>query len=189
MGQANSSQQGGGEYSLLRELPNGALVVDSTGETHFLKEYSYTSQEAYQQAFVNFSKKLPEKHQHILYLQRTNTKVENTFCSTFYKISLLYEYLDHTLQLEIQQRNQEHKIFDEKEVWSVLCSCVLGISEMIRVEGRCHAALTLKDIRLNQDGLVKVLSLEMVGLDADHDFSKEGTTRQLAVTILNCLLM
>lgn len=75
MGQANPNHQASGEYSLLRELPNGTLVSDSKGETHFLKEYSYTNQEAYQQAFVNFSKKLPEKHQHILYLQRTNTKV------------------------------------------------------------------------------------------------------------------
>lgn len=44
MGQTNPNQQTGGEYSLLKELPNGALVVDSKGETHFLKEYSYTSQ-------------------------------------------------------------------------------------------------------------------------------------------------
>ena len=40
-------------------------------------------------------------------------------------------------------------MFDEKEVWSVLCSCVLGVSEMIRVEGRSHSALSTKDIRLN----------------------------------------
>lgn len=29
----------------------------------------------------------------------------------------------------------------------------------------------------------------MIGLDNDHDQSKEGTTKQLAITILNCLLM
>ena len=54
----------------------------------------------------------------------------------------------------------------------MLCSCVLGVSEMIRVEGRSHAALTTKDIRLNEEGLVKILSLEMVGMDKDHDLNK-----------------
>lgn len=74
-------------------------------------------------------------------------------------------------------------------MWSVLCATVLGVSEMIRVEGRCHAALTAKDIRLTEEGTVKILGLEMVGMDKDHDPTKEGTTKQLAITILHCLLM
>lgn len=114
MGQTNNGQAiSNGEYTILRETPNGSIVKElNNNRLHFLKEYSFTNQEAYQEAFVNFSKKLPEKHQHILYLERTNTKLENTFCSTFYKISLLYEYFDHTLQREIEQRNQQRKVFD-----------------------------------------------------------------------------
>ena len=77
MGQGSSAQNmPGAEYSLVRDLPNGSIVRENAnGRLHFLKEYSFTNQEAYQQAFVNFSKKLPEKHQHILYLERTNTKL------------------------------------------------------------------------------------------------------------------
>lgn len=77
MGQASNGQTlPNGEYSLHRELPNGSIVKEQVnGKLHFLKEYSFTNQEAYQQAFVNFSKKLPDKHQHILYLERTNTKL------------------------------------------------------------------------------------------------------------------
>jgi len=40
---------------------------------------------------------------------------------------------------------------------------------MIRIDGRSHAALSAKDIRLNEEGLVKILSLEMVGMEGDHD--------------------
>lgn len=29
----------------------------------------------------------------------------------------------------------------------------------------------------------------MVGMDADHDINQEGTVKQLALTILNCILM
>ena len=60
---------------------------------------------------------------------------------------------------------------------------------MIRIEGRCHSALAPKDIRLNEEGLVKILSLEMIGMESGQDLNTEGTTRQLAVTILHCLLM
>ena len=60
---------------------------------------------------------------------------------------------------------------------------------MIRVEGRSHSALSTKDIRLNEEGLVKILSLEMIGMSSDHDPNREGTTKQLAITVLNCLLM
>lgn len=71
----------------------------------------------------------------------------------------------------------------------MLCSSVLGISEMIRFEGRSHSALAAKDIRLTEEGLVKILSLEMVGMDKDHDPNKEGTTKQLAITVLSLLMM
>ena len=39
---------------------------------------------------------------------------------------------------------------------------------MIRLEGRCHSALSTKDIRLNQDGLIKILAIEMVGMEGDN---------------------
>lgn len=60
---------------------------------------------------------------------------------------------------------------------------------MIRFERRSHSALKTKDIRLTSEGVVKILSLEMIGMDSDHDANEEGTTRQLALTVLNCLLM
>jgi hypothetical protein len=60
---------------------------------------------------------------------------------------------------------------------------------MIRFEGRSHAALRTKDLRLTHEGVVKILSLEMVGMDPDHDVNQEGTVKQLAQTILNCILM
>lgn len=99
MGQSGSTgATGSGEWAVLRDTLNGRLVRGSEGTVHFLKEYSYSNQEQYQQAYLAFTKKLPEKHSHILQLQKTNTQLENTFCSSFYKISLLYEFIEHSLQ-------------------------------------------------------------------------------------------
>lgn len=87
------------------------------------------------------------------------------------------------------QRKKDAKAFDEKEIWSVLCSCALAMTEMIRMEGRSHAALRTRDIRLTKEGVVKILSMEMVGIEVGQDAAEEGSTKQLAMTVLNCLLM
>ena len=59
----------------------------------------------------------------------------------------------------------------------------------MRAEGRTHSALTPRDIRLSEEGLIKILSLEMVGMHSDHDISKESTPKDLVPTILKCYLM
>jgi len=64
---------------------------------YFIKEYAYTSEEAFQQAFLKFSAKLTSKNDNVLNLQKTNTKVDNTFCSTFYKIVLIFEFINYSL--------------------------------------------------------------------------------------------
>ena len=75
------------------------------------------------------------------------------------------------------------------EVWTLLCACSLALSEMIRVEGRAHAAIKPKDIRLNPEGIVKLLALEMVGIDSDHEAATEGKTKDLAITMMQCILL
>ena len=91
MGQSGSNDEAAvGEWAVVKDTLNGRIVRDREGNLHFLKEYSYSNQEQFQQAYLSFTKKLPEKHSHILHLQKTNTHLENTFCSSFYKISLLY---------------------------------------------------------------------------------------------------
>jgi len=58
---------------------------------------------------------------------------------------------------------------------------------MIRLEGKAHSAIKPKDIRLTQEGIVKILALEMVGMESDHDLSIEGQPKDLALTMMNCL--
>lgn len=84
---------------------------------------------------------------------------------------------------------KDEKVFDEKEVWSVLCSCILGMNEMVRQEGRCHSAISPKDLRVTKEGVVKLLALEMIGLDINHDGNQDGTPKMLCMTILSTLLM
>ena len=60
---------------------------------------------------------------------------------------------------------------------------------MIRADKRSHSALKAKDIRFSDEGVVKLLSLQMIGMQPDHDLAKEASTKQLAMSMLNCFLM
>lgn len=160
MGQNQSQVKGSEDYSLVEELPIGNIVKHhKTGSLHFLKEYSFTAQEAYQNALNMHSLKLANKNEHILNFQHFTTKSENSFCSTFHKIVLIFEYIDYSLEAEMTTRLKEQRPFTEKEMWSVLCSCVLAAVHLIHTEGRMHCGLTSKDIRLTSSGCVKLFSL------------------------------
>ena len=104
------------------------------------------------------SLKLANKNEHILNFQHFTTKSENSFCSTFHKIVLIFEYIDYSLEAEMSARIKDNRPFTEKEMWSVLCSCVLAAVHLVHSEGRMHCGLTAKDIRLTSSGCVKLLS-------------------------------
>lgn len=59
-------------------------------------------------------------------------RTEDQYCSTFYKIYALFEYPYKTLEDEIHERQLQHRRFLEKELWSILASCILGLSHLQR---------------------------------------------------------
>jgi hypothetical protein len=107
----------------------------------------------------------------------------SSFCSTFYKIVLVFEYIDYSLQEETANRAKDNRPFTEREMWSVLCSCVLASVHTSRCEGKMHCGLAAKDIRLSPGGCVKLLNHEMIGIDLHHS-QKEGTPKMLAMTLI-----
>ncbi len=127
---------------------------------------------------------MADRHQHILALEKVNTNLENTFCSTFYKIVLVYEYIGETLEQEIIERAKTSHFFDEKDIWSIFCSCILGLAEMTRLEGGTHKALKLSDIKLTPESGVKILSGEMAVEDDNYSELSPGLI--LLQSILEC---
>jgi hypothetical protein len=63
----------------------------------------------------------------------------------------------------VEARRAEGKRFEEKEIWSILCSCCLAIAFLTRsgVEVR---VLSTREIFLTAEGIVKVADPEMFSL-------------------------
>lgn len=85
------------------------------------------------------------------YLLRT----EDQFCGTFYKIYALFEYPYKTLNDEVQERHLQHRDFREEELWSILASCILGLSHLQKCDIK-HLSLKSSTILLTSSGHIKI---------------------------------
>jgi len=84
----------------------------------------------------------------------------SNICSKQHRLIQLYSYETHTLQQELQNRLSEKKHFGWKEIWSILCSTVLGMAHLTKNE-ILHYTLSLQDLILTDQGSIKILPLEL----------------------------
>lgn len=80
---------------------------------------------------------------------------EDQYCSTFHKVFALFEYPQRTLDDEINERALQKRKFTETELWSILASCILGMSHLQKNRIH-HSSLRSSNILLAPDGIVKV---------------------------------
>lgn len=109
----------------------------------------------------------------------------------------MYEQADHSLRNEVEARIQEGKVFKEKEIWSILCSCCI-VMAYLEKNGVYYKNLTPEDIYLNDEGIVKLMDPELCGLNetvdlkpyyppeflASHREAPNGTVFSLGMCIL-----
>lgn len=97
-----------------------------------MKEISITSTEEFSKVVATLNNRKLLRNDHYLSLEEFFTKSEASFCSIFHKITAVYQYSRHTLRSEVEARLSEGKQFEEKELWSILCSCCLAISYLLK---------------------------------------------------------
>jgi serine/threonine protein kinase len=100
------------------------------------------------QKLVSLKAKL-SGNKHVVPLTHFFMSSEDQYCSTFYKIYAVYEYPQRTLLTEITERKLLKKRFTETELWSILASCIVGLSHLQR-NGIKHSALKSSTILLSQ---------------------------------------
>ena len=82
-------------------------------------------------------------------------KTIDHLCSNVYKIYAMWEYPQRSLSAELNERALQKRRFEEKELWSILASLILGMSTLQKHKLK-HESLNTKNILLDNDGLVKV---------------------------------
>lgn len=88
-------------------------------------------------------------------LENFNSKKTDEFCSSFYNIGLLYEYLTNTLQSEISERSKIGAAYREGEIWYLLES-LLGASAYLSSNNVSHSDIRPYNVMLYQHGEVKL---------------------------------
>jgi hypothetical protein len=78
-------------------------------------------------------------------------------CSVQYRVVHFFEYEPHTLEVELSTRKAHERYFEEKEIWSILCSAVLAMAHLTKQEVSIYT-LHPKDMAIDKSGMIKILS-------------------------------
>lgn len=80
---------------------------------------------------------------------------EAQFCSTFFKVQVVYEHVRNNLLVEIANRLDIGQLFSEEELWNILAQCIIGLN-YIYSNGLVHSNVKASNIYITPDGIIKV---------------------------------
>lgn len=104
---------------------------------------------------IEQKKLLLENAQHLLPVVEHSSSSSNHFCSSVSKISVLCEYPQRTLDDETCERHLQKRRYNEKELWTILASCILGMAHLQR-NRISHEAVRSSQIFVENTGLIKI---------------------------------
>ncbi|EGR28032.1 protein kinase domain protein [Ichthyophthirius multifiliis] len=104
-----------------------------------------------QEAF--FRKQL--SHANIVKLLNYNSQKSTDFCSSFFKINFLYEYLNINLKNEILERQKIHYNYQEGELWYLLDS-LISAAFYLKTKAVFHGDIRPYNVLLTNNGQVKL---------------------------------
>lgn len=85
-----------------------------------LREFNLTDEIEFNKIIEKFKPKLALDHINLIKVHYVFDKKEAQFCSTFYKVQVVFELVQNTLQLEIANRLDLGQLFAEEELWNIL---------------------------------------------------------------------
>lgn len=164
------------DYKELKKDPNGTVLLhNQTQVTYLLKEYTYGSDLQFEQERHRLEKEIEAGIQDtVLSVVKIKSHTIHGLCSTTHKLYAIYEYPQVTLHDEIQARQKEEKRFDEHELWSVLQSCNMALSQL-----KSTISLNAEKVFITPEGQLKVIHNDMIdetyrfSIDSKHYYAPE----------------
>lgn len=113
-----------------------------------------SSEEAFEKHKDRAYKRKELNHPNIIKLINFTALRKEEFCSNFWKISFLYEYVDNDLKREIEKRSKSNLNFSEGELWYILSS---ASESLLYLKNRkaSHGDVRPYTILISREGLVK----------------------------------
>ncbi|KAL4475150.1 hypothetical protein ABPG74_001846 [Tetrahymena malaccensis] len=121
-----------------------------------LKEFNLTDESEFTKTIEKFKPKLALDNPNLIKLHNCIQNKESQFCSTFFKVYLVFEYVKNTLEQEVQERSKDQKQpFSEEEMWNILTSCVQG-AHFLYQNKLNHNNIRPSTIYITSNGIVKL---------------------------------
>ncbi|EAS01279.1 protein kinase (macronuclear) [Tetrahymena thermophila SB210] len=140
----------------------GVLMQNKlTGAYCLLKEYNSTDDYEFEKAYSKYKKRQELKHENIVMLLGIAQKKESQLCSTFYKLYVLYEYVNDNLEQHIQLHQQTGQHFIESELWDILMQSVSALS-YLQQKGITHQNIKPSNIFFDQNQMVKIADSQVI---------------------------
>ncbi|KRX09481.1 Protein kinase-like domain [Pseudocohnilembus persalinus] len=138
-----------GKVNILKENSSGMLVCEM--------DRTITTEEEFNQKVNHAEGRSQLQHPSLVSFLKYSTKKNEEFCSTFYKISFLYEYVKIDLKEQIILRSWNDTLipFEENELWYILKSAVEGLS-YLKAKDIIHGDIRPSQIFLTDLGQVKL---------------------------------
>lgn len=92
---------------------------------------------------------------HLLPISGFSVSTSLQFCSSVSKVSVLCEHPQRTLDDETAERHLQKRLYSEKELWTVVASCILAFAYLQKHEVR-HQCVRSSQVFVEATGLIKV---------------------------------
>lgn len=137
-----------GECTLLQAKSNKDLVI--------MKEITINTYKDYVETLSKWESRLKLEHPNILQLIGLCTKEESQFCSKFYKIFLLFEYIKTDLDEEIQAKRRKNTVFTKDELTFLIFCCVNSLFYYQKCN-LAHGDVRSASVFVSQNGVYKMV--------------------------------
>lgn len=137
-----------GEATLMQHKLSKELVIMKEITTNNFKDYLST--------IVKWENRLKMKHPNLIQLVGLCKKEESQYCSKFYKIFLLFEYIKNDLEEQTTTKISDKQNYTEDELWFILY-CILNALFFYQKNNVFHGDLKSSTIFISQNSTYKIV--------------------------------
>ena len=157
---------------MVQQVENEGLLMlrDNNNDEFLLREFTFNDRKEFDKYMETLEKRKMQlgNCKHVGPLEQILSKAEDQYCSTYYKIYALFRFTHRTLRDEIEERKAQQRPFQEKDLWSMLASCIVGMSHLQKHAIK-HQSLSSSAILLSREGVIRVYDPISTGVQTNYD--------------------
>ncbi|KAL4426781.1 hypothetical protein ABPG74_006578 [Tetrahymena malaccensis] len=162
------SQQNGDNLQFVQQINNvrygEAKVVQNieTNKKYAIKTFVLSNKSEFKELFQQATSKQQQMQiPSIVNIVDIKTEINEHFCSNFYKVIIVYEYFDNTLEKLINMNKNQQTPFNEQDIY-FLIDCILSALMCMHYCNFTHCDIRPKTILVSPDGSYKITDMNFL---------------------------